>query len=105
MIRRPPISTLLPYTTLFRCPASFKRLLGGALWLRRASLPEDPPSFRGPKFARSELNNLRRRPIEVAIPNPGRARAHIRDTRPTLTGGTIREGSEEIGRASCRERV
>src|SRR2546425_2126786 len=59
MIRRPPISTLLPYTTLFRCPASFKRLLGGALWLRRASLPEDPPSFRGPMFARSELNNLR----------------------------------------------
>ena len=56
--------------------------------------PEDIPSTRGSEFTSSELNNLWRRPIEIAVPNPGRARAHIRDTGPTLTLGSVREGFE-----------
>src|SRR6266576_4592763 len=66
--------------------------LGGAPRFDRATLLEHTPSTRGSKVFSSELNNLRRRTIEVAIPYPGRARPYIRDTGPSLTLGTIREG-------------
>src|SRR2546421_8757341 len=46
MIRRPPRSTLFPYTTLFRSPGADIRWLRSArLWLRGAKRPalESPP--------------------------------------------------------------
>src|SRR3712207_7372196 len=39
MIRRPPRSTLFPYTTLFRSPESFRRRLRGAGRSRSELLP------------------------------------------------------------------
>src|SRR5438067_5065077 len=41
MIRRPPRSTLFPYTTLFRSPMLAPRLPSGARRARRASLGAD----------------------------------------------------------------
>src|SRR2546427_8855562 len=52
MIRRPPRSTLFPYTTLFRSP-----LRGGHLGRRRAR-----PRQRGPLDARRLLRRLGARP-------------------------------------------
>src|SRR3712207_7744701 len=52
MIRRPPRSTLFPYTTLFRSlprlprPALFVRAHDGApLWVWRPARPSRPPPF------------------------------------------------------------
>src|SRR2546426_7179158 len=48
MIRRPPRSTLFPYTTLFRSP-------GAAGWVQREAEKHEPP------HARERLAGLRRR--------------------------------------------
>src|SRR2546422_5023705 len=37
MIRRPPRSTLFPYTTLFRSPSTIRCLLSSASWSPRAA--------------------------------------------------------------------
>src|SRR5437773_12045437 len=88
MIRRPPRSTLFPYTTLFRSPA------GNMLPLKA-----DPYAFR------SELR-----------PNTGSIVANLENHRWNDADWlSQRSGKnwfqspvsiyEEIGRASCRERV
>lgn len=46
------------------------------------------------KLVRSELRNLWRRSIEVAVANPSRSDAHIRDPGPMLVLETVREGAE-----------
>src|SRR5436309_13099997 len=43
MIRRPPRSTLFPYTTLFRSGAAERHLLGSAARSRRGGQPADRP--------------------------------------------------------------
>src|SRR5438552_11593912 len=45
MIRPPPISTLFPYTTLFRSRASGRRYIGGAIPHPTASLVRPPVSL------------------------------------------------------------
>src|SRR3989442_12025952 len=42
MIRRPPRSTLFPYTTLFRSPASTHRPESTAIWMAAAQTPGHP---------------------------------------------------------------
>src|SRR2546422_7806916 len=124
MIRRPPRSTLFPYTTLFRA--------------RRARWAGDT----GPQLldARAEAHGLRRRvgvdaavlqrvvpellevpPLTEALVQLVPAALHVVLERPRLPGGAeqhvargegVREHGlhhrllqREIGRASCRERV
>src|SRR2546430_5861162 len=41
MIRRPPRSTLFPYTTLFRSPSDSARLAGRAIRADRQAVPAD----------------------------------------------------------------
>src|SRR3712207_4258647 len=52
MIRRPPRSTLFPYTTLFRSPASI-RAEGGAVRAVRADRPTRGDQRKGKKVASS----------------------------------------------------
>src|SRR5688572_11190568 len=60
MIRRPPRSTLFPYTTLFRSRAGTQSRFGGcdlawrriAAWRRQAGADRDPRSARGRRGAR-----------------------------------------------------
>src|SRR3712207_8323488 len=61
MIRRPPRSTLFPYTTLFRSPPLQQR---SQVFLGEGSQPQDPRS--GEQRCRHlERRVLRRRPDEV----------------------------------------
>src|SRR2546426_11589842 len=100
MIRRPPRSTLFPYTTLFR------------------SRPGEPAGARVPA-----RRSATRRPAAAAPPRPDRDAGQApwppghdgprestrhRDTR--IGGAAVAVASAgvawgEIGRASCRERV
>src|SRR2546425_11692156 len=58
MIRRPPRSTLFPYTTLFRSPdAELKALPDGAALLRRV-LHETPRVAPGRRVIYSDLNAI-----------------------------------------------
>src|SRR3989442_9003387 len=59
MIRRPPRSTLFPYTTLFRSPITFQ---GRLTALRRICLPE-PPTRLDPHFQSRAVLSLLRPPI------------------------------------------
>src|SRR2546427_4461631 len=54
MIRRPPRSTLFPYTTLFRSPVAPRRRPGRRSPWRRGSPPASPPPRRRTRSARSE---------------------------------------------------
>src|SRR2546425_7948982 len=67
MIRRPPRSTLFPYTTLFRSKSPFKRnqfggSLGGPIIKDRTFLiigpPSDPPNWFRSEEHTSELQSL-----------------------------------------------
>src|SRR5258708_8545344 len=63
MIRRPPRSTLFPYTTLFRSPLEPGQL--GALFSRRKGLPKilkGHPYDGVPKHDRGHVSYTRRRP-------------------------------------------
>src|SRR5256886_16369372 len=87
MIRRPPRSTLFPYTTLFRSPGSVLFATGGELrQVRDARAPEVvtvPCLFRG---APRQLGLLRR----------ARARdSETRDGQPDERGGSPRGGPRD----------
>src|SRR2546427_5504788 len=74
MIRRPPRSTLFPYTTLFRSPANRSRLLRGA--------DRDPGAGRRrrlspvPDPARAEGVDVWRVREPTTLPRPGRSEEH-----------------------------
>src|SRR2546422_11562908 len=94
MIRRPPRSTLFPYTTLFRSIALERRDLllhpGGERVRARRGNPEAVLG-REPHDVPSQADELR--------PHFGR--------RPAHRGADLHDRlmQLEIGRASCRERV
>src|SRR2546426_9919532 len=117
MIRRPPRSTLFPYTTLFRStmylpmrsvPPLAERLLGephGVELLVQEVAGRDRPATH-PRAVRDDAVPLER--VEIVrflVEKPLLELAHeplalLRVDRPTLPGVQL-----EIGRASCRERV
>src|SRR3712207_9219383 len=98
MIRRPPRSTLFPYTTLFRSD------LAGVLLLRLelVALAVHHPEVLGglPRLvgvvARLDEDAIERL-VRIRL-RPGVVGVVGRDRRVQLAG-------DEIGRASCRERV
>src|SRR5256885_2509327 len=66
MIRRPPRSTLFPYTTLFRSPAAASRLRSGTTAARQSAPPRQSHADRRPpgRCPASERWGLRRRSEE-----------------------------------------
>src|SRR3712207_7430394 len=62
MIRRPPRSTLFPYTTLFRSPCGHPGRTSRIPWLGRALLPAGSPALRGERkpCGRDDLSAARR---------------------------------------------
>src|SRR3712207_9496529 len=114
MIRRPPRSTLFPYTTLFRSQAGRTTLAGRditklPMYLRArlgvGYLPQEPSVFRRMTAAENILAVLetlglsraeRLKRLEELLTEFGIQ--HVRHTRADALSG-------EIGRASCRERV
>src|SRR5256886_14793913 len=95
MIRRPPRSTLFPYTTLFRSRA-FVRGVGGCLAAPGVLCVYGPFRFRGQYT--SDSNAQFDGWLKARDPDSG-----IRDFE-ALEELTRAQGLE-IGRASCRERV
>src|SRR2546430_17711967 len=101
MIRRPPRSTLFPYTTLFRSPDAIREMLGQVA----------PLQGRGEQDACIALAIIQVHRHDELLPpqslGPGERRAAAvgenKAARPAraLAADAIRE----IGRASCRERV
>src|SRR5260221_4373313 len=64
MIRRPPRSTLFPYTTLFRSPRPWGRRTGdwpghGGLWTGVGRTSEKPEKTRAPSTKRADRKSTR----------------------------------------------
>src|SRR2546427_9927551 len=100
MIRRPPRSTLFPYTTLFRSLQSGTRA------------PLERPAVRITDIA----DQSRHGSVRLAVPALGRAAVpgedaerfeigHEQGIRFLHAGEALERRAVEIGRASCRERV
>src|SRR3712207_9349440 len=121
MIRRPPRSTLFPYTTLFRSQGSGKTTLAGKLsrWLKAQG--HQPMLVAADLQRPNAVNQLQvlagRAGVDVYAPQPGNgvgdpvqvakdslehARRTAKDIVIVDTAGRL--GIDEIGRASCRER-
>src|SRR3989449_9578454 len=92
MIRRPPRSTLFPYTTLFRSRRGADRRLAG--WRRAGGGGVGPPAC------------PRARPLSRGGGRRGerRRRSGAGDVHPSLPGPGGGPWSKQIGRGSCRER-
>src|SRR3712207_9203937 len=103
MIRRPPRSTLFPYTTLFRSPGKQLLFMGSefaqdAEWAESRSLDWwhlDDPAHRGVLALVTDLN-ARYRETEALW---------SLDVDPAGFQWIDANDASEIGRASCRERV
>src|SRR2546427_12830469 len=104
MIRRPPRSTLFPYTTLFR--SRRERLLDALPRVRRLLLVAERDAARLAVEVQhdhldlvTDLKDLRR--VPHAPP------AHVGDVQEPVDAAQVDERAvvREIGRASCRERV
>src|SRR2546429_8200098 len=103
MIRRPPRSTLFPYTTLFRSLVNTIVLAGTTLSVSRLGL--GTASLHHLLWS-SERMQLLKTALDCGISHFDTARMYgeglaERELGRFLTGGRQRE----IGRASCRERV
>src|SRR3712207_9139408 len=80
MIRRPPRSTLFPYTTLFRSHAPLGRGARGGAGEAHALAPE----LRAAVLGSSRAGHTSARPHSGGGPDlRGRRRAHGRDSRPS----------------------
>src|SRR2546429_8350776 len=105
MIRRPPRSTLFPYTTLFRSPEIEAAGRGNALGLSYAQIDA---------ILVLQLHRLTQLSIDEILKELKSIRELITELREILASdkklkqvivGELREVHKEIGRASCRERV
>src|SRR5256885_16951219 len=111
MIRRPPRSTLFPYTTLFRSDSSDEELLG-KIGLRTASAIVI--SFSDPATSIGILHSVRRLRPEVPVLVRTQDDARIKELQDAGATDVVPETFEaslmlvshvlKIGRASCRER-
>src|SRR3712207_9292303 len=99
MIRRPPRSTLFPYTTLFRSERSLREMLGVESLAGRSFLDIGSGSGLFSLAARrlgARVHSFDFDPQSVASTRELQRRSFPEDSAWTV---------EEIGRASCRERV
>src|SRR3712207_9249662 len=105
MIRRPPRSTLFPYTTLFRSSETTRyadQYVIKTNSLQPASTPQRPPQAFNPQapayilFTSGSIGT----PKGVTV-SYGNVSAFLRSVDQL----GIRLNADEIGRASCRERV
>src|SRR3989475_13291671 len=103
MIRRPPRSTLFPYTTLFRSPLYQEPDSAAALAALLRVTPIVPP---GTRVIYSDLNAMLSGEIVRHAAGEPLDRFTAREILAPLgmTQTTFRP-QREIGRASCRERV
>src|SRR3712207_9497983 len=112
MIRRPPRSTLFPYTTLFRSDGAM--FSGYNKFILHYNFPafstgEVKPN-RGPGRREVGHGNLAMRALRKVLPgeeeNPYTIRivSDILESNGSSSMATVCAGSQ-IGRASCRERV
>src|SRR5687768_17734509 len=75
MIRRPPRSTLFPYTTLFRSPATCAR---------HAAALRCPPSTRPPSASSARSPPSRQTPAGTAARSPQRSEEHTSELQSRL---------------------
>src|SRR3712207_9409005 len=99
MIRRPPRSTLFPYTTLFRSYRAFRRsgILSHYAYVRKSNylLPQMiVPLLRDAAAGRSFIDPE----IESRV-------QEVREKDEQSPMALLEPNEQEIGRASCRERV
>src|SRR3712207_9215823 len=100
MIRRPPRSTLFPYTTLFRSGVEALRVLLG-------SLPPDFPAallvvLHMPPTGRSALPEI----LDRSCPLPVHRAVNGAPVQPGVVTVAVPDHHlMKIGRASCRERA
>src|SRR3712207_9433879 len=109
MIRRPPRSTLFPYTTLFRSWGEFRIGAGGELnHLVFVGLGTGVGGgvishgilLRGAQGAGGELGH-----VTIQATGPRCACGNHGCLEALASGTAIARRAREIGRASCRERV
>src|SRR2546430_17686592 len=100
MIRRPPRSTLFPYTTLFRSDQFGLALPAGGV-AREAQVGGDAraPVQRHPRHDLAEHEVLR---LLARLPD---AQVRLAPVRRGPVHEMLQHLPDEIGRASCRERV
>src|SRR3712207_9597091 len=104
MIRRPPRSTLFPYTTLFRSVSS----VGGAVsWVEQENHSKVSVGKGAKLTAKKDLNIKAVNKAETVnlVGKFGLARS---SASASAVGGRLnvqKSNNSEIGRASCRERV
>src|SRR3712207_9392061 len=98
MIRRPPRSTLFPYTTLFRAHAA------AAVGERHQDAAVEDPAGRAElrRMAEPAAHPLRAL-VEQLDPEPGGERHGLQEV--AHAGERAASPTAEIGRASCREGV
>src|SRR3712207_9409290 len=100
MIRRPPRSTLFPYTTLFRSRAG----PAGSTSHRRRTASPQPNTATGPTAPRSRPQHIPLSSLDELTRQEQSSLHEPREAEMDLPV-TTRPVRPEIGRASCRERV
>src|SRR5690554_8176681 len=100
MIRRPPRSTLFPYTTLFRSGRSISLPALGTGAGKLASLATGSYAYTREQFGRS-ISQFEG--VQEAL-EPIAGYTYMMDAARLLTAGMLDRGVQ-IGRASCGERV
>src|SRR3712207_9151786 len=113
MIRRPPRSTLFPYTTLFRSPRS--TFPSSATRDSGTRLKADIAEFSGKPLEPHPGEKHKTLTTTASVPrlaHPLPSTSPVSEENQKAPGGTLpgngcgpSEASLKIGRASCRERV
>src|SRR2546427_12145631 len=101
MIRRPPRSTLFPYTTLFRSAVAFKAQVLRRMGVEVAGHVEVAAKADAASLATGGEPALRDGGTANGNVTPG-LQSQVLFGRDLACDG---DGAAEIGRASCRERV
>src|SRR3712207_9578356 len=113
MIRRPPRSTLFPYTTLFRSAGtssrSSKLVHGGLRYLQNFDLGLVREALLERQLmVRLAPHLVRPLPLVIAAfggARPDRMAGMGLNLYDVMSVDKLRRGEAEIGRAACRERV
>src|SRR3712207_9398219 len=99
MIRRPPRSTLFPYTTLFRSQDEFKKIVVPLAVEQTEGDSKGADDTVSPEMWLAIMQAYSDRKLATA------ASSAIHDPQASIENLTPADITAEIGRASCRERV